>query len=59
MLHPYYKLSYIETKWGGEKEQEQEIAEGNPNTANWTVHAHDVVNAAVSVSCGAATDSSH
>ncbi|OJT02272.1 Zinc finger BED domain-containing protein RICESLEEPER 2 [Trametes pubescens] len=47
LLHPYYKLSYIETKWGGEKEQEQEIAEGNPNAINWTARARDIVDAAM------------
>ena len=35
MLHPYYKLDYIEMAWGGAKEQEEERAAGNPNAKNW------------------------
>ncbi len=35
VLHPYYKLSYITKKWGGAKEQEAEIAAGNPDAVNW------------------------
>ena len=31
-------------------EQEAEITAGNPNAINWIEHAHEVVDAAVSVS---------
>ena len=47
VLHPYYKLRYIEKKWGGEAEREAEIAAGNPNAINWIEHAREVVDAAV------------
>ncbi|KAI1782028.1 hypothetical protein LXA43DRAFT_907023 [Ganoderma leucocontextum] len=47
LLHPYYKLRYIEKKWGGEAEQQAEIAAGNADATNWTAHAHDVVNKAM------------
>ncbi len=49
VLHPYYKLRYIEKKWGGQAEQEAEIAAGNPNAVNWIERAREVVDAAVSV----------
>ena len=48
MLHPYYKLQYIEKKWGGEAEQQAEIAAGNADAINWVEHARDVVDTAVS-----------
>ena len=48
VLHPYYKLRYIEKKWGGKAEQEAEIAAGNDDAVNWIEHAHEVVDAAVS-----------
>ena len=50
VLHPYYKLRYIEKKWGGKAEQDAKIAAGNPNAINWIEHAREVVDAAVSVS---------
>ena len=50
MLHPYYKLRYIKKKWGGEAEQQAEIAAGNLDAVNWTAHAREVVDNAVGVS---------
>ncbi|KAF8696454.1 hypothetical protein AX14_001593 [Amanita brunnescens Koide BX004] len=35
MLHPYYKLDYIQLAWGGEKEQEEERLAGNFAAKNW------------------------
>ena len=35
VLHPYYKLAYIELAWGGAKEQEYERSNGNPHVVNW------------------------
>ncbi|OJT06528.1 Zinc finger BED domain-containing protein RICESLEEPER 2 [Trametes pubescens] len=49
LLHPYYKLSYIEQKWGGEKEQLDEIDAGNPDAINWTKHAHEIVDDAMAL----------
>lgn len=49
VLHPYYKLAYIEKKWGGAAEQQEAIAEGNPNAINWIQHARSVVEDAVSM----------
>ena len=43
MLHPYYKLDYIKMAWGGQEEQEAEIAAGNPNAKNWHDEALKVV----------------
>ncbi|KAF8075323.1 hypothetical protein FPV67DRAFT_1408806 [Lyophyllum atratum] len=48
VLHPYYKLDYIELAWGGEEEQKKEIAEGNPFAKNWQDVAQQVVEGAVS-----------
>ncbi|KAH9007508.1 hypothetical protein EDB83DRAFT_2323718 [Lactarius deliciosus] len=35
VLHPYYKLDYVELAWGGEKEQEKEQLLGNLDMRNW------------------------
>ena len=35
VLHPYYKLDYIQLAGGGEKEQEEERAAGNFAAKNW------------------------
>ena len=35
VLHPYYKLDYIQLAWGGEKEQEEERLAGNFVAKNW------------------------
>ncbi|RDX52411.1 hypothetical protein OH76DRAFT_1316067, partial [Lentinus brumalis] len=40
---PYYRLDYIEQKWGGEQEQRAEIAAGDPDAVNWTAYARTVV----------------
>ena len=55
MLHPYYKLQYIEKKWGGEAEQQVEIAAGNVGAVNWIAHAREVVNNAVHLFCSLRT----
>nr|VWO96606.1 C2H2-type domain-containing protein [Ganoderma boninense] len=47
LLHPYYKLRYIEKKWGGHAEQQAEIAAGNFDAINWIEHAREVVNTAM------------
>ena len=47
MLHPYYKLNYIEMVWGGEKEQAAEIAAGNFDAKNWHAEALKTVEVAV------------
>ncbi len=46
--HPYYKLDYIEQKWGSEKEQQEEIWAGNLDMKNWTTEVHKVVENTVS-----------
>jgi hypothetical protein len=43
VLHPYYKLSYIKHAWGGEEEEEAEIAAGNINAKNWQAEAWKIV----------------
>jgi hypothetical protein len=48
VLHPYYKLAYIQKMWGGAEEQAAEIAAGNPDAVNWQDEAQKVVERAVS-----------
>src|ERR1700733_8862397 len=48
VLHPYFKLHYIELAWGREKEQEKEIAAGNPHAKNWYKEVEKIVKSAVS-----------
>jgi hypothetical protein len=43
VIHPYYKLHYIEMVWGGEKEQAAEIAVGNPFAKNWQQEAWKII----------------
>jgi len=43
VLHPYYKLTYIEHAWGGVKEQEAEKKAGNPFAKNWQDEARKVL----------------
>jgi hypothetical protein len=43
VLHPYYKLAYIKLSWGGQKEQDAAIAEGNPKAKNWHDEARQLV----------------
>jgi len=40
VLHPYYKLAYIELSWRGAEEKEVEIAAGNLDVKDW----HDKAN---------------
>ncbi|KAF5378846.1 hypothetical protein D9615_006888 [Tricholomella constricta] len=47
VLHPYYKLDYIELAWGGEEEQKKEMMEGNPNAKNWQDEAQKIVEKAM------------
>jgi hypothetical protein len=49
VLHPYYKLNYIKMAWGGEQEQQAEIAVGNVDAKNWQKEAQCIIEAAVHV----------
>lgn len=49
VLHPYYKLAYIEHAWGGEKEQLEEILDGNIDAKNWQDEAQQIVERTVSL----------
>lgn len=49
VLHPYYKLDYIKLKWGGEKEQAEERAQGNLDAKNWQDEARKIIEATVSI----------
>ena len=40
-------MDYIELKWGGAKEQAEEIDVGNPNAKNWHEEAMNVLEATV------------
>ena len=48
MLHPYYKLAYIEENWVGVEEYQAECAAGIPDARNWQEYARQVVDEAVS-----------
>lgn len=50
-MHPYYKLDYIGEKWGGEQEQQAEIAAGNIDAIDWKKYAHEVVDKKVRARC--------
>ena len=43
VLHPYYKLTYIELVWGGAKEQEAKREAGNWDAKNWQDEAQKVL----------------
>jgi hypothetical protein len=43
VLHPYYKLDYIELTWGGAEEQAKERAAGDPDAKNWKDEARKLV----------------
>ena len=43
MLRPYFKLAYIKLTWGGPKEKEVEIAEGNPFAKDWQDEVRQVL----------------
>ncbi|KAI0760024.1 hypothetical protein C8Q74DRAFT_1220800 [Fomes fomentarius] len=43
-VHPYYKLHYLESQWGGEAEYKADLANGVPTACNWVVYAREVVN---------------
>ena len=48
VLHPYYKLAYIELAWGGAKEQEAEFEAGNFVAKNWQDEAWKILEKTVS-----------
>jgi len=59
VLHPYYKLNYIQMAWGGPKEQQEEIAKGNLGAKNWQAEARKVIEGMVRFvfcSCSDAAD---
>ena len=43
VLHPYYKLLYIEMAWGGTEEQRLEHKAGNPNAKDWHDEATKII----------------
>jgi hypothetical protein len=48
VLHPYYKLAYIQLAWGGPKEKAAEIALGNADAVDWQDEAKKIVEKTVS-----------
>lgn len=48
VLHPYYKLDYIELTWGGAEEQKKEFDAGNHDAKNWKDEARKVIEKTVS-----------
>ena len=49
VVHPYYKLDYIESQWGGNKEQEEERAAGNSDAKDWVYEARKIVESTVRI----------
>ncbi|KAL1947386.1 hypothetical protein VTO73DRAFT_14347 [Trametes versicolor] len=47
LLHPYYKLAYIEQMWGGEEEYLADVAAGVHNARNWQAYATEIVEKAM------------
>jgi hypothetical protein len=43
VLHPYFKLAYIEMAWGGAEEQEEERRKGNREAKNWQDEAQQIL----------------
>jgi hypothetical protein len=43
VLHPYFKMQYIQKAWGGAEEQAEERAAGHKNAKNWHDEALKVV----------------
>jgi hypothetical protein len=51
VLHPYFKIQYIELAWGGAEEQAKEQASGNQNAKDWQEESLKVIEKAVSLHC--------
>jgi hypothetical protein len=49
VLHPYYKLAYINLAWGGTEEQAAEKAAGNQFAKNWQDKAQKILETEVIV----------
>lgn len=49
VIHPYFKLDWIDEHWGGAKEQQEEILKGNVHAKNWLKEAERIVETAVSL----------
>ncbi|KAI0054957.1 hypothetical protein BV25DRAFT_1777287, partial [Artomyces pyxidatus] len=43
VLHPYFKLAYFKTAWGGEKEYQDALSNGDQDAKNWQDEARKVV----------------
>jgi len=48
VLHPYFKMQYIQKAWGGAEEQVEECVAGHLNAKNWHDEALKVVEDMVS-----------
>lgn len=48
VIHPYYKLKWIEHHWGGAEAQAEEILAGNFGAKNWIDEAEKLVEKTVS-----------
>lgn len=51
MIHPYYKLDWVENNWGGAEEQAEEIVAGDPFAQDWKAEVRQLVSDTVSLSC--------
>ncbi|KAM5541078.1 hypothetical protein V8D89_005389 [Ganoderma adspersum] len=47
LLHPYYKLNYIEHQWGSEDEYLADLKAGELNARNWRQYAREVIDRAM------------
>ena len=49
VIHPYYKLHWIELHWGGADTQQAEFDHGNYDAKNWVDEAEKIVEATVRI----------
>lgn len=47
VIHPYYKLNWIELHWGGAATQAEAIKNGDKHARNWVDEAEKLVEATV------------
>lgn len=59
VLHPYYKMTYIDTYWGGEEEQAAEKAAGNCHAKNWRDEARKILERTVRLSSSLFTSTTY
>lgn len=51
VIHPYYKLNWIELHWGGAEAQAEAVLRGESNARNWVDEAEKLVESAERAQC--------